>query len=205
MICQLQSLEAAVTDFTPAEKLMRRAVRKFRKLLVLLTPPALARRPRSGSSFPLAPQAAHTAAPPLHGEPAAPAQAATAETRSSAADHPLPAAQGPAEAPPLLRLQAGERAKVKSLEEIRATLDANGKCQGLAYTPAMEKFCGGTYRVFKRVDLAFDERKWKLSKMRNVVILDGVLCDGQGGLDKTWTGCDRSCFVWWKEAWLERA
>ncbi len=105
---------------------------------------------------------------------------------------------------PILKLKPGEKVRVKSLEEIKLTLDEHNKCQGLAYTPSMNKYCEGTYTVLKRVEKIFDERRWRLVKLKNVVILDGVYCDGAGGLDKAWDGCDRTCFILWKEAWLER-
>jgi len=104
----------------------------------------------------------------------------------------------------ILNLQPGELVRVKSFEEIKNTLDSEGKFQGLYYTTAMDKYCGKTLAVFKRVDLAFDERRWKLSKIKNVVLLTGAYCDGNVGADKEWDGCDRSCFIWWKEGWLER-
>jgi len=103
-----------------------------------------------------------------------------------------------------LNLKPGEHVRVKTFEDVQKTLDMNGKYQGLAFTPVMKKFCGGSYRVVRRVERAFDERKWKLSRLRNVVILEGVYCDGAGGIQKEWDGCDRMCFIWWKEAWLER-
>ena len=103
-----------------------------------------------------------------------------------------------------LKLEAGEKVRVKSLMEIKMTLDGNNKYRGLSYTPSMEKYCGGTYTVFKKLERVFDERKWKLTKIKNVVILGGVFCDGAGGIRKDWDGCDRSCFIWWKEGWLER-
>jgi hypothetical protein len=107
---------------------------------------------------------------------------------------------------PPLNLKEGEMVRVKSFEDIMATLDEENKFQGLAFTPVtMRKYCGGTYRVLKRVEKIFDERKWKLSKIKNVVLLDGVYCDGAGGIQKDWDGCDRLCFIWWKEGWLERA
>jgi hypothetical protein len=105
---------------------------------------------------------------------------------------------------PLLSLKPGERVRVKSYEKILQTLNSDGKFQGLAYTPAMKKYCGGTYTVYKRVERVFDERKWKLSRIKNVVLLEGVYCDGAGGIEKDWDGCDRACFIWWKEGWLER-
>jgi hypothetical protein len=95
--------------------------------------------------------------------------------------------------------------RVKSLEEIRETLNAENKCQGLSFFKPMERFCGGEFRVVKRVERIFNERRWKMSKIKNVVLLEGVFCDGRGTPEKHWHGCDRNCYLWWKEAWLERA
>jgi hypothetical protein len=103
-----------------------------------------------------------------------------------------------------LNLQAGEKVRVKSLEEIRKTLNKDNKLMGLSFFAPMEKFCGGTYTVHKRVERIFNERKWRMSKIKSVVLLEGVFCDGVGGIEKMWDGCDRSCYLWWKEAWLER-
>lgn len=103
-----------------------------------------------------------------------------------------------------LNLQPGEKVRVKPLEEIRRTLNRDHKYEGLSFFPPMEKFCGGTYTVHKRVKKIFNERTWKISKIKNVVLLEGVFCDGVGGVEKTWDGCDRSCYLWWKEGWLER-
>ncbi len=103
-----------------------------------------------------------------------------------------------------LHLKSGEKVRVKSVEEIRNTLDKNNKFHRLAFTPVMWKFCGNTYTVLKKMEKVFDERKWKLSKVKNMILLDGVYCDGAGGIDKIWDGCDRTCFIWWKEGWLER-
>jgi hypothetical protein len=105
---------------------------------------------------------------------------------------------------PPLNLQPGEKVRVKSLEEIKKTLNKDHKYQGLSFFAPMEKFCGGTYFVRKRVEKIFNERKWKMSKIKNVVLLDGVFCNGIGGIEKEWDGCDRNCYIWWKEGWLER-
>ncbi|WP_243668663.1 hypothetical protein [Methanoculleus chikugoensis] len=43
----------------------------------------------------------------------------------------------------VLDLQPGEFVQVRSLEEIRSTLDENGKYKGLLFMPEMEDFCGG--------------------------------------------------------------
>jgi hypothetical protein len=97
----------------------------------------------------------------------------------------------------ILDLRPGEIVEVKSEEAIRATLDARGRCRGLYWMPNMSRFCGGRYRVYKRVERLMLEGSGELRKLQNTVLLEGVMCDGI-------FGCDRSCFQFWREAWLRR-
>jgi hypothetical protein len=104
-----------------------------------------------------------------------------------------------------LGLVPGEVVEIKSTDEIRATLDKHERCDGLAYMPAvMDRFCGGAYPVRRRVDRFFDERRGKLLRLRNVVILEGVYCEPPEDPTIAFAGCHRSCFLFWKEAWLRR-
>jgi len=104
-----------------------------------------------------------------------------------------------------LGLKEGERVRVKLLEEIRDTLDGEGRCGGLGFMDVeMKKYCGGIYTVRKQVNLFFDERRWRMLKVRDVVILDGVFCELPAKAAEDWGGCDRTCFLFWKEPWLER-
>lgn len=106
---------------------------------------------------------------------------------------------------PALRLQPGELVRVKSAEAIRATLDSDGRYERLAYMDVvMDRFCGQTFRVRNRVDRFFDERNWRMMKLRNVVLLDRVYCQSKPDEGMAWAGCQRGCFLFWKEAWLER-
>jgi len=105
-----------------------------------------------------------------------------------------------------LDLQPGDKVRVKSMKEIEGMLDENGRFDGLAFMkPAMERYCGKEYMVKKRIKLFFDERYWKFFKLRNVVILDDVICESRQIDVQVWGGCDRSCFLFWKEAWLVKA
>ncbi|MGD9931852.1 MAG: hypothetical protein AB7U05_17670 [Mangrovibacterium sp.] len=100
-----------------------------------------------------------------------------------------------------LNLQPGEWVKVRSLTEIALTLDKNGKYRGLYFMPEMEQFCGGKYMVFKKAEKIKLESNGELRKLKSPsYFLEGVYCTGefQGG-------CDRSCFHFWREEWLERA
>ena len=99
----------------------------------------------------------------------------------------------------VLNLKPGELVEVKSEREILATLDVDGKNQGLLWMRGMRSYCGKRYRVFKRVETILLESNGKLRKMRNTVLLEGVMCDGS-----EFYGCDRSCFHYWREAWLRK-
>lgn len=106
--------------------------------------------------------------------------------------------------PEPLRAQSGQRVRVKSVADIRATLDAKGQYRGLSFMPEMERFTGRELTVRKRVELFFDERTREMRRVRDVVILDGAFCEGRPSDPWDYAGCDRSCFLFWKEAWLER-
>jgi len=99
-----------------------------------------------------------------------------------------------------LDLKPGEWVAVKSAKEILSTLDADLKHKGLSFDPEMLKFCGRRFRVYKRVNKIIVESTGKVRAMRSpTVLLEGVLCNGL-----THGGCDRSCFCFWREAWLRR-
>lgn len=104
-----------------------------------------------------------------------------------------------------LRLQAGERVRVKTVMEVARTLDTDGKHKGMTYLPAvMDRFAGRTFTVRKRVDHFFDERNWRMLHLSDSVILDEVFCEPEEHVDCEYAGCQRTCFLFWKEAWLER-
>ncbi len=98
-----------------------------------------------------------------------------------------------------LNLQPGELVEVKHKQEIKMTLDPMGKNRGLAFTPEMMKYCGGRFRVQKRITRLIDEKTGKMQKTAHTVMLQGVTCDGSGHAH-----CPRNCFLLWREIWLKR-
>ncbi len=99
-------------------------------------------------------------------------------------------------------LQAGDRVRVRPAEYIRGTLDATGALKGCAFALGMYPYCGREFRVAKVVGRFFDEARWRMLRARNLVILEGVHCDGASSPDTQ--GCDRMCFYFWRNEWLER-
>jgi len=101
---------------------------------------------------------------------------------------------------PIHTFRRGEWAEVRSLEEIQATLDGEGKLDCLPFMPEMVKYCGRKFRVAGRADRIFLDRYCYVAKLKDTVFLDNLRCDGQShGV------CQMRCELFWKEAWLKPA
>jgi hypothetical protein len=100
-----------------------------------------------------------------------------------------------------LNLKAGDLVEVRSQEEILSTLDSNGRLENLPFMPEMFQYCGKKLRVYKRADKTCEYTQgWSIRRMKDSVHLEGARCDGSGH-----DGCQASCLIFWKEAWLKRA
>jgi hypothetical protein len=98
-------------------------------------------------------------------------------------------------------LRRGDVVQLRSPSEILATLDATAALDGLPFMPEMLAYFGRTYTVSARVERACDTiSKTGARRMRNVVLLDDLRCDGSGH-----NGCQAGCRIYWNEAWLSRA
>lgn len=98
-----------------------------------------------------------------------------------------------------LNLQPGDLVRVKSLEQIRATLDAEGKHQRLLFAPSMAEFCGSVMRVQKRVERIILEGSPRQREIKDTVLLEGATCDGI-----CHRMCPRQSLLFWRECWLEK-
>jgi len=114
-----------------------------------------------------------------------------------------PFIEGIAEKPTLERLdlQPGELVEVRSKEEIMATLDANQKNRGLWFDSEMLPYCGGIYRVLRRVNRIIDEKTGRMLNLKNpCIVLEGVVC--KSSFHRL---CPREIYPYWRENWLKRA
>lgn len=101
-----------------------------------------------------------------------------------------------------LDLKPGDLVRVRSADEILATLDANNKNRGLWFDIEMLPSCGRTFRVARRVTRIVNEKTGQMIHMAPqspIILLEGVLCRGE--FHKL---CARSEYLFWREAWLER-
>jgi hypothetical protein len=104
-----------------------------------------------------------------------------------------------ASSPQSLNLKPGELVRVRSLAEIKGTLDSLGKNKSLLFAPSMKDFCGQVLRVRDRVENIVLEGTSRQRTLKDTVLLEGSTCDGL-----CHRMCPRQSFLFWRECWLER-
>jgi hypothetical protein len=97
------------------------------------------------------------------------------------------------------RYRAGSLVRVRSAEEIAATLDEHGTLDGLPFMPEMTRYCGTTFRVRSSAHKTCAYQVG-LRGMAGASHLEGLHCDGSAH-----AGCQSRCPLYWKDAWLEPA
>lgn len=94
----------------------------------------------------------------------------------------------------------GELVEVRSEKEIFNTLNNEGKLKGLRFTPEMREYCEKKFKIYKRLEKMLVEATGELRAIKTpTLILEGVICNGSAH-----GGCDRSCFIFWREEWLKK-
>ncbi|MGH8900406.1 MAG: hypothetical protein ACRDYA_01670 [Egibacteraceae bacterium] len=101
-------------------------------------------------------------------------------------------------------LRVGDRVRVRSRDEVLATLDENGTVAGMPFMPEMLAFSGRTFTVDAITHRTCDTVKTSgtsgtTRSLPGTVHLCNVRCDGTAH-----GGCQARCLLYWKEEWLER-
>jgi hypothetical protein len=99
-----------------------------------------------------------------------------------------------------LHLRPGELVQLLPKDEILKTLDKRNRNRGLSFDKELVKYCGGVYRVLRRVDKLIDEANGKVLHLTNpCIVLEGVTCTGDYN-----RYCPRNIFHYVREIWLKR-
>jgi hypothetical protein len=97
-------------------------------------------------------------------------------------------------------LQAGDLVRVRSRQEIEATLDRWKELKGCAFLEYMWPYCDTTQRVLQTMTRFLDERDYRVKRCKGIILLEGVICHGTPVFGR----CDRCCHLFWREEWLEK-
>jgi len=100
-------------------------------------------------------------------------------------------------------LRVGSWVRVRSREDILATLDDQGRVDGLPFMPEMLDFAGRSFPVSAVTHRTCDTVKTSgtsgtTRRMERAVHLGELRCDGTAH-----GGCQARCLLYWKEDWLE--
>jgi len=102
-----------------------------------------------------------------------------------------------------LNLQQGELVRIKSHEEILRTVTTANVNRGMIWDAELVPYCGGTYKVLRRLSKSIDEKTGQMVVMKTpCIILDSVVC--QARYSNSRMLCPKSMFPYWREIWLER-
>ena len=102
-----------------------------------------------------------------------------------------------------LDLQPGELVRIKPYKEILKTLDTRDRNRGLYFDAEEVPYCGGQYRVLRRVTRIINDKTGRMLEMKTpCLILDSVICESRYSECRLF--CPRSIYSFWREIWLER-
>jgi hypothetical protein len=102
---------------------------------------------------------------------------------------------------PSRSLRAGDVVRIRSKEEILATLDADGRLAGQPFMPEMLQFAGQELMVSKVAHKTCDtinRPSTGIRRLDHTVHLGDTRCDGSAH-----GGCQAGCLLFWREEWLE--
>jgi hypothetical protein len=103
----------------------------------------------------------------------------------------------------LLGLQTGELVRVKSVNQIAATLNVQNKNRGMLFDVEEVPHCGKSFRVRRRVTRIINERSGHMLSMQSpCIILQDVVCRAHYSQGRLL--CPRAITPYWRENWLER-
>jgi hypothetical protein len=104
---------------------------------------------------------------------------------------------------PTIGLQSGDWVRVRSRQDIEATLNDKGKNRGLWFDREMLPFCGRVLQVRQRITRLIDDRSGGMIELSSdCVTLESAVCSGQNSLGRWF--CPRAIYPYWREGWLER-
>jgi hypothetical protein len=100
-----------------------------------------------------------------------------------------------------LNLQPGESVQVRSIDDIRDSLNKKAHNRGLHFFPNMRLLCGSQSNVRSRLDKIIVDGTGEMRQLHNTVYLEGSMC---GCSHVAFGGCPRKEFAYWREIWLRR-
>ena len=84
--------------------------------------------------------------------------------------------------------RVGDLVEVRSQREILATLDHEGKLDGVPFMPEMAEHCGRRFLVYRRAEKVFLDHHYYVAGLKSTVLLEDVRCGGASH-KRPWRRC----------------
>lgn len=91
-------------------------------------------------------------------------------------------------------------ARVRPLNQIRATLDRAGRTDGVTFMPEMTRFAGARLSIVRQLTRVFEFDAWRPTRAP-IYLLAGAQCTGAALGEEG--PCDRACMLLWHGDWIE--
>ncbi len=97
-------------------------------------------------------------------------------------------------------MRVGDKVRVRTLDQIMATLDDTAAIDNLPFMPEMVRYCGREIEIYRSAHKTCDSvnKQGNTLEMRDAYHLVGARCDGADH-----DGCQARCMHFWKGEWLE--
>jgi len=95
-------------------------------------------------------------------------------------------------------IRAGDLVEVRSKDEVLATLDEQGRLDGMPFMPQMFRYCGMRFKVYKSAHKTCDPIYSMASRRLPGGVHLNLRCNGEAH-----GGCQVGCLLFWKDAWLK--
>ena len=101
------------------------------------------------------------------------------------------------------KFREGDVVRVRSKSDVLSSVDTPNKFLESLFVDQILDYCGKQFKVYKILYHYFDEHKYRMFKViEPLYILDGLICYGEDDMFEV--KCNRSCYLFLHETWLEK-
>ena len=101
------------------------------------------------------------------------------------------------------KFREGDVVRVRSKSDVLSSVDTPNKFLESLFVDQILDYCGKQFKVYKILYHYFDEHKYRMFKViEPLYMLDGLICYGEDEMFEV--KCNRSCYLFLHETWLEK-
>ena len=101
------------------------------------------------------------------------------------------------------KFREGDVVRVRSKSDVLSSVDTPNKFLESLFVDQILDYCGKQFKVYKILYHYFDEHKYRMFKViEPLYILDGLICYGEDDMFEV--KCNRSCYMFLHDTWLEK-